>query len=231
MNKIFVIEGTDGCGKETQTNLIYEKLNKDNIPVFRTSFPNYASDSSAIVKMYLNGDLGKDANSVLEKPASTFYAIDRYITYNTVIKPYYEDNNTIILLDRYVSSNLLHQGAKIIGRGEPYENLNEYQRWLYNFEFNDMGIPEATTTFFLYLPVEYSLKAIQNRKNKISNASSKDIHESDIKHLINAVKSGYHLAKKLGWHIINCLDNHNNRRTREDICEEIYVTLKQNLNL
>ena len=226
MNKIFVIEGTDGTGKETQTNLTYERLKKENIPVYRTSFPNYSSNSSAGVKMYLNGDLGENANSVPEKPASVLYAVDRYITYTTQIKPYYEDDNTILLFDRYVSSNLLHQGAKIIAREDDFKKLDEYYKWLYNFEYKDMGIPKPVATFFLYLPVEYSLKAMNSRVNKITNEAKKDIHESDELHLKNATKSGYYLAQKLGWNIINCLDEDGNRKTRETINDEIYSILK-----
>lgn len=229
MKKIFVIEGTDGSGKQTQTELTYEKLQKENIPVFRTSFPNYASKSSEPVKMYLNGELGSNANDIKEKPASIFYAVDRFITYQTLLKSYYEDEKTIILLDRYVSSNLLHQGAKIIARNEPYENLDNYQQWLYNLEFEDIGIPKPTNVFFLYLPAKEAIKAMDTRKNKITNEDKKDIHESDTSHLYNAAKSGYYLANKLGWNIINCLDASGNRRAPEDINEEIYSILKKEL--
>ena len=226
MNKIFVIEGTDGTGKETQTSLTYERLVKNGIPVYRTSFPNYDSDSSAPVKMYLKGLLGDNANSVPEKPASAFYAVDRYITYITDIKQYYEDDKTIILLDRYVSSNLLHQGSKIIARGESFENLDAYANWLHTFEFKDMELPKPTATFFLYLPVDYSLKSMEARTNKFTHETKKDIHETDKFHLENATKSGYYLAEKLGWNIINCLDEKGDRRTREDINDEIYSILQ-----
>ncbi len=229
MNKIFVIEGTDGSGKQTQTNLTYEKLQKDSIPVYRTSFPNYESNSSAAVKMYLQGEIAPNANDISERAASTFYAVDRYITYEKDLKKYYEDNKTVILLDRYVSSNLLHQGGKIIGRGDSYTILDEYQEWIENFEFNDMGIPRPTSVFFLYLPAEYSIAAMNTRKNKITNEDKKDIHESDFKHLENACKSGYYLAKKLGWNIIDCLDKDGNRKTPEEVNEEIYSILKNNL--
>lgn len=229
MKKIFVIEGTDGSGKQTQTELTYTKLKKDNIPVFRTSFPNYESKSSEPVKMYLNGELSTNANDIKEKPASVLYAVDRFITYTTMIKPYYEDDSTLILLDRYVSSNLLHQGAKIIARNEPYENLDEYQKWLYNLEFEDIGIPKPSKVFFLYLPAKEAIKAMDTRKNKITHEDKKDIHESDNSHIFNAAKSGYYLANKLGWNIINCLDSNGDRRSPEDINEEIYSILKSEL--
>ncbi|MEG1989900.1 MAG: thymidylate kinase [Clostridia bacterium] len=228
MNKIFVIEGTDGCGKQTQTEKLYNKLIEENIKCFKTSFPNYDSLSSGPAREYLNGNISTNANAISAKAASSFYAVDRYITYKKDIEKFYLDNETIILFDRYVSSNLLHQGGKVLSVTNDYAKLNEFATWDYNLEHNDLELPKPTIIFFLYVPIQYTLELMKNRENKITHKGKKDIHESDINHLTNATNAGYYLAKKLGWHIIECVKD-NKLRSIEDIHNEIYLVVKNSL--
>jgi len=228
MKKIFVIEGTDGSGKQTQTEKIYNKLISKGIPSYKTSFPNYDNLSSGPVREYLSGNISKNPNDISAKAASAFYAVDRYISYKETIEKLYNDDETVIFFDRYVSSNLLHQGGKVLGQTGSYDKLSEFADWNYNLEHHDLELPMPTVIFFLYIPVEYTLLLMKDRENKITHEAKKDIHETDIAHLTNASNSGYYLAKKLGWHIVDCFRD-GKLRDIEDIHNEIYNVVKNNL--
>ena len=136
MGKIFVIDGTDGSGKQTQFERLKSRLAKEGIDYQTVSFPNYDSPSSSLVKMYLSGEFGKNAKDVSPYIASTFYAADRYATYTTKYKEYYE-NGGIILADRYTTANMVHQAGKIQDKEEREKFLN----WLWNLEFELYGLP------------------------------------------------------------------------------------------
>ncbi|MDF2865720.1 MAG: putative thymidylate kinase [Clostridia bacterium] len=228
MNKIFVIEGTDGSGKQTQTEKLYSRLLSEGLSSFKTSFPNYENLSSGPVREYLSGNISRNPNDISAKAASTFYAVDRYISYKENIQKYYEDDSTIIIFDRYVSSNLLHQGGKVLGQSGSYDKLSEFADWNYNLEHHDLELPVPTAIFFLYIPIESTLSLMKDRVNKITHESKKDIHETDINHLTNASNSGYYLAKKLGWYIVECVRN-GKLREIDDIHNEIYEIVKNNL--
>ena len=178
MGKLFVIDGTDGSGKQTQFNLLQEHLKKDNIEYKTVSFPNYDSPSSALVKMYLSGEFGENAKDISPYIASTFYAVDRYATYTKEFKEYYE-NGGIILADRYTTANMVHQAGKIKDK----EERNKFLKWLFDLEFNIYGLPVPTKVFFLNMPPEKVEMLIKNRENKFTHNNKKDIHERDPKHL------------------------------------------------
>ena len=125
MGKIIVIEGTDSSGKETQTKLLYERIKKNYDKTIKISFPNYNSPACEPVKMYLAGEFGYDATKVNPFPISTMYAIDRYASFKQDWGKYYEDDY-IIITDRYVTSNMIHQASKI----ENKEEKNDYLKWL-----------------------------------------------------------------------------------------------------
>ena len=111
--KIIVVEGTDGSGKQTQAERLKQNLEKAGYEVFSASFPNYSSDSSAAVKMYLNGEIKEKPTDVSAKAASIFYAVDRYITYKKEIEEVHKEGKKVIVFDRWVASNIIHQGAKL----------------------------------------------------------------------------------------------------------------------
>ena len=111
MGKLFVIDGTDGSGKQTQFEELKKHFDEDGINYKTVSFPNYDSPSSSLVKMYLSGEFGEHAKEISPYIASTFYAADRYATYVTQYKEYYE-NGGIILADRYTTANMVHQAGK-----------------------------------------------------------------------------------------------------------------------
>jgi len=178
MAKFIVIDGLDGCGKAVQTKLLKEELEKQNYKVIQISFPNYESDSSAPVRMYLNGEIGKDAKLLNPYMCSTFYTVDRCIQYITDWKKYFEeDDNTIILADRYISANVIHQAGKIKSKKE----REEFIEWLYDFECDKCSLPREDITILLTVEPKISQKLMSKRYN--NDDSKKDIHEADINYL------------------------------------------------
>lgn len=169
-SKIIVIDGLDGCGKQTQVKRIKEKLETKGYKVYTTSFPNYESLSSGPVRMYLNSELGDTPDSVNPYLASTFYAVDRAITFIKEVKEYY-NNGYIILLDRYISANVIYQGSKFKDTNE----MVEYFKWNYDLETNKLGLPVEDITIALTLPIETSQKLMSQRYGNDDN--KKDLHE------------------------------------------------------
>ena len=201
MGKLFVIDGTDGSGKQTQFEKLEKRLTKDGIDYKTVSFPNYDSPSSSLVKMYLSGEFGKNAKDVSPYIASTFYAADRYTT-----------------------ANMVHQAGKIYDK----EERKKFLDWLWDFEFDLYGLPIPTEVFFLNMPVEKSLELIENRENKFSHTTKKDIHESDKNHLTDAYNAACDVAKEYNWHEIHCVKD-NKLRSIEDIHEEIYKQIRKHI--
>ena len=223
--KIIVIEGTDGSGKQTQTAKLKARLAKEGYEVYTNSFPNYDSDSSAAVKMYLNGEIKPNAEDVSAEAASMFYAIDRYITYKREIEEVYDTQEKVIVFDRWVSSNIIHQGAKVIAEFPEKKlgrkKLQDFINWLYDIEHRRLGVPEAYRTIYLHVPLEYTIALREKRANKITGGEKQDIHESDDTHLKNASESGLMAAKLIGWDVIECVKD-GKMRSIEDIAEEIW---------
>lgn len=224
MGKIFVIDGTDGSGKQTQFELLKNAFEKNGIEYKAFSFPSYDSPSSSLVKMYLAGEFGKNAKDVSPYIASTFYAADRYATYKKEIEEYY-NNGGIVLLDRYTTANMVHQAGKI---SDP-EERKKFLDWLWDFEFNLYKLPIPNKVFFLNMPPEYALKLMENRENKITHEQQKDIHERDKNHIIDSYNAACDLVKDYGWIEIHCVKN-NEIRSIEDIHNEIYADVMACIN-
>lgn len=215
--KLIIIEsGSDGSGKATQSEYLYNRLIKDNIKVRKVEFPNYKSEASALVKMYLRGDFGKDPSDVSPYIASTFFTVDRYASYKKDWEEFYK-NGGIIISDRYTTSNMVHQASKFSTKKEKDDFLN----WLWDFEFNLYGLPVPDKVFFLDMPVEFTQKLTFNRKNKITGEKEKDIHESNRKYLDTTYENGVYIAKKYGWERVECIENDKVKTIRE-ISDFIY---------
>ena len=221
MGKLFVIDGTDGSGKQTQFNKLKERFDKEGVEYKVASFPNYDHISSSLVKMYLSGEFGQNAKDVSPYIASTFFAADRYATYKTTFEEFYK-NGGIILVDRYTTSNMIHQAGKIQDKEEREKFLN----WLWDFEFNLYGIPVPTKTFFLNMPTETAIKLIEERENKFTHTQAKDIHERDAQHLKDSYNAAVSLVDKYGWKEIKCVDNER-LKTIDEIHEEIWGEIKK----
>lgn len=222
MGKLFAIDGTDGSGKQTQFNKLCERLDAEGIDYRTVSFPNYDSESSSLVKMYLSGKFGEDPKSVNAYIASTFYAADRYATFKCQGYEEYYNNGGIILADRYTTANMVHQTGKITDPVEREKFLN----WLWDFEFNLYGLPIPTKVFFLNMPIDYAEKLIANRENKFTHESKKDIHERNKSHLIDSYNAACSLVDKYDWYEVKCIKD-NKVRSIDDIHNEIYTEFKK----
>ncbi len=224
MGKLFVIDGTDGSGKQTQFEELQKHLKQDQIPFKTVSFPNYDSPSSSLVKMYLSGEFGEDPKAISPYIASNFYAADRYATYKKEFEQYYQ-NGGIILADRYTTANMVHQAGKITDEAEREKFIN----WLFDLEFNLYGIPKPTQVFFLNMPTQKAQELIQNRENKFSHTTIKDIHERNPQHLEESYQAACSVSKKYGWYEIQCVEN-GTLKTIDKIQEEIYKEVKRLIN-
>lgn len=215
MGKLIVIEGLDASGKQTQTALICDALKNIGYKVKQISFPCYDSNSSALVKMYLNGDFGSTAENVNPYAASSFYAVDRYASFKTDWEKDY-NLETIVVADRYTTSNMIHQAGKI----SDLDARCDYLDWLYEYEFKYLGLPKPDKVLFLEMPPEVSEKLMKERANKITGNAEKDIHEKDKNHLVKSYESALFVADRFKWDIVHCVQD-NNLRTIDDIHSEI----------
>ncbi|MDR1102079.1 MAG: deoxynucleoside kinase [Clostridiales bacterium] len=196
---IIVIEGIDGSGKQTQVDLLVNKLKKDNREdcVQRVTFPNYESSSSAVVKMYLNGEFGTDAMEVNPYAASSFYAVDRYATIARNREIFMSD---YVIADRYSSSNMIHQAAKLQAGAE----RNEFWDWVIDFEHHLLGIPEPDLVFFMDIPPELTEILVDSREKKFEGG---DIHEGDKQYMNSCYECAKMCSEKFGWITIKCVEN------------------------
>lgn len=211
--KLIVIEGLDGSGKTTQLNLLVNKLKQKNIKnIKQIKLPDYDSDSSSLVKMYLAGEFGKSPEDVNAYAASAFYAVDRFANYKTKWKADYE-NGTLIIADRYTTSNAYHQATKL-----PESEWKDYFKWLRDFEYNKLGIPEPDMVIYLDMPIEISQKMMTSRYN--GDEEKKDIHEANVEYLQHCRKAAKAAATQLGWKVIDCADG-DRPRSIESIGDEI----------
>lgn len=220
MGKLFVIEGVDGSGKATQTEKLYERLVLQGISPLKVTFPDYESDSSVIVKKYLSGELGQKADSVLPKAASTFFAVDRYVSYKTRWEDFYKKKG-VVIADRYTTSNMIHQAAKI----EEISEKEEFLNWLEDFEYNIYGLPRPSVTIFLDVPPSIGYEISKNRKNKMNGLEALDIHESDREYIKRSYDNSKFIAQKYNWKTINCVKE-GKMRTVDDIHNEVYNIIK-----
>lgn len=221
MGKLIVIEGVDSSGKATQTKILFETLKEKGFDVVSVEFPNYKSDSSALVKMYLNGTFGKNADDVNPYTASAFFAVDRVASYITDWKNHLEDGK-IVIADRYTTSNLIHQASKI----NDINQKDKFLDWISDFEYEKLCLPKPDLTIFLDMPVPYAKKLMEKRLNKIDNSNTLDIHEADTEYLMHSYDNALYVANKFNWHKISCVKN-DNIRSIEDISKEIFETVKE----
>lgn len=218
--RLIIIEsGSDSSGKATQTQLLFQRLQKEAYGVKKVEFPNYQSPSSALVKMYLNGDFGKNPSDVDPYVSSTFYAVDRFASYKTEWEEFYQEGG-VILADRYTTSNMVHQGAKLNGADK-----DKYLDWLWNLEFNIYKLPVPDGVIFLDMPTEFSTKLMAERENKITGSREKDIHERNMAYLQSSYNNSLYVAQKYGWTKVSCIQE-GRLRTIEEIHTDVYHKVK-----
>ena len=220
--KLIVIEGTDCSGKETQSNRLYDVLTNEGIEVEKFSFPQYNTPTGKIVggpylgKSYIcDGWFSEGASNVDPKVASLYYAADR--KYNIGKINELLNNGVNVILDRYIYSNMAHQGGKIIDD----KKRNEMYDWLEKLEFDLLELPHADIKIFLHMPLKFSIELGKNR------AESLDQHEADPKHLENAEKGYLEIAKRYNFKVIECATD--TVRSIEDISKDVISYVKENL--
>lgn len=221
MGKLIVIEGTDSSGKETQTKRLFERLEEKGVKVKKISFPNYNSPACEPVKMYLAGAFGENAMKVNPYPVSTMYAIDRYASFKTEWEKFYNEDG-IIVTDRYVTSNMVHQASKI----KDLDEKKEYLNWLEDLEYEKMGIPRPYLVIFLNMPTEMAVRLMAERKNKITGEKRKDIHERDKEYLKESHANACKIANIYNWKEIKCNDG-DRIKTIEEIGEEVFSLVEE----
>lgn len=213
MGKLIVFEGTDGSGKSTQFSLLIERLEKEGNQFQKLKFPQYEEPSSALIRMYLNGEFGDKPEDVNPYAASTFYAVDRYASYKKVWKEAYE-NGGLLLADRYTTSNAVHQGGKLAGQAR-----EDFFRWLYEFEFEKIGLPKPDLVIHLDMPIETT--RLLMRRRELDTDTTADIHEKDTAYLEQCRRTALQAADFYGWKTVSCVRD-GALRSIEDIHEEIY---------
>jgi len=196
--KLIVLEGLDGSGKSTQFERLDKILTEQGISHKAISFPDYDQPSSALVKLYLGGEISKDPKDINAFAASSFYAVDRYVSY----KKFWEEDykkGSLILAARYVTSNAIYQMVKL-DRSE----WDRYLDWLCHYEYELLELPKPDKVVFLDMPVEISQKLLSGRYN--GDEGKKDIHEANVAFLRACRETALYSAEKLGWEVIPCSD-------------------------
>ena len=213
MSLFIDLEGLDGCGKTTQTELLCRRFEADGINYHRIKLPDYDSDSSILVRKYLAGDFGKDAESVNAYAASVLFAADRFASYTEKWKDDYQ-KGTLIFSDRYTPANAVYQMTKL-----SEDEWDAYIDWLFDFEYKKIAIPEPTKVIFLDMPVEVSQKLLSKRYN--GDETKKDVHEADVSFLRHCRKAALYAAEKCKWTVVPCAEN-GEPLSIEAINDEVY---------
>lgn len=220
MGKLIVIEGLDASGKGTQTQRLLQRLQEQGHSAYGISLPNYDDNSSALVKMYLGGEMGKNPSDVNAFAASTFYAVDRYASFKKYWNKEY-NSGKIIVANRYTTSNACHQMTKLDETQWDY-----YLQWLFDFEYGKLEIPKPDCVIFLDMPVEVSQRLLLKRYD--DDESKKDVHERDVGYLQSCYKAARYAAQKLGWITVSC-SRDGSPRSIDEIADDVYAVVQREL--
>ena len=217
MGKLIVIEGTDGSGKSTQFRLLSQRLQKEGLQFQKLVFPQYQEPSSALIRMYLGGEFGSHPADVNAYAASAFYAVDRYASYQKVWGEWYRSGG-LVLSDRYTTSNAVHQASKESGQAQ-----KDFLTWLYEFEYDKLGLPRPDLTIYLDVPTDFTEKLLRGREKATDTTA--DIHEQDSEYLATCRRTGRAAAKFYNWTVIDCVKD-GAMRSIDEIHQEIYGYVK-----
>ncbi len=211
--KLIVLEGTDGSGKATQARLLAQHLAREGRAFREIDFPRYGNPFAEPAKLYLDGALGAHAGDVNAYAASVLFAVDRFASYKEDWGGAYEAGE-LILANRYTTSNAVHQASKL-----PEGEREAYLTWLFDLEYNRMGLPVPDLVIYLDLPTELSEAML--RKRQQATGTHADIHEQDEDYLRACRENARSIARQLGWTVVRC-DRDGTVRPPEDIHREIW---------
>lgn len=217
--KLIVFEGIDGSGKSTQFEKMCARLESEGAHFKRLVFPRYKEDSSALIRMYLNGAFGENPRDVSPYAASTFYAVDRYASYVQEWRDYYQEGG-LVLADRYATSNAIHQASKL-----PADKREEFFKWLWDFEYRLLELPPPDTVIYMDIPLETVIERIRRRGELDKNSG--DIHEADYDYLSKCHECGKQAAGFYGWETVSMAVCDSKMGEIEAIHEEIYGIIKK----
>lgn len=217
--KLIVFEGaSDGIGKSTQIKLLQERLQNDGNIIVNHHFPSYKTYHGAPVEEYLKGNLG-NIDELSPYFINSLYAVDRACAWYSKFKQLYEEGK-ILLFDRYTTSSLLYQSAKI----KDINEKNAFLDYISEFEYHKLGIQIPDAVIFLTAPFDM---ITEMRKGRIDNEGvQNDLHERDLKYLKEVYDNSMYVANYFNWNIIKC-NNGDKLRSKEDIHEEIYKLIKK----
>ena len=216
--KLIVFEGTDGSGKATQSKLLLERLQREGFDCRALTFPRYGKPSAAPLEEYLHGAYGSHPEAVNAYAASTFFAVDRYASYQQDWGKYYESGG-ILVADRYTTSNAVHQASKL-----PEGERQAFLKWLFDFEYRLLQLPEPTLVFYLDVPTEITEKMMRCREAQTNTTA--DIHEQDDGYLRACRRAAQKTAEECAWHCIDCSQN-GEMRNAGDIQGGIYRGVRE----
>ena len=218
MGKLIVLEGTDGSGKATQTAALLERLQREGVDCRKIEFPRYQEESSALIREYLRGDFGEKPSDVNAFAASTFYAVDRYASYQQDWGGYYRQGG-LVIADRYTTSNAVHQGSKLQGTERA-----DFFDWLFDYEYRLLGLPKPDLVIYLDVPVDQTEQNMHRRE--FQTGTTADIHERDDGYLRACRVAAGEAAERFGWKRIACTKN-GVMRSIDEIHENVYRAVKE----
>lgn len=219
--KFIVIDGTDGSGKATQAKLLIKRLRREGRKVVIVDFPQYGKKSAGLIEEYLNGKYGS-AQKVGPYRASVFYACDRYEASFAIKKAL--KAGKIVVANRYVASNMAHQGGKI----KDSSKRKRFLGWLYELEYKIFEIPKPDLNIILHVDAAVAQKLVDNKGHRdYVGGKKRDIHEADIKHLRDAERVYLEIAKNFpGFSLIECTRK-GEIMDREKISEMVWKKVKK----
>jgi len=211
---LIAIEGIDGSGKHTQAKLLEHSLAAQGLSVYATGFPQYDSWFGSMVGKFLNGDFGP-LQDVDPHFSALLYAGDRFEA-----KPRIESvlkEGKIVLVDRYVASNLAHQVARTAA-----EKRSEFLRWIEHLEYTIYGLPREDLILYLRVPPSQAQRLVGQKSERSYTRASHDIQEKNLRHLEDAAEMYDMLSRSRPWATIQCYDAQNGSlRLPEDIAAEV----------
>jgi dTMP kinase len=197
--KLIVIEGIDGSGKQTQADLLARAFGERGIPLVRFSFPRYESSFGHLIARFLNGEFGP-LSAVDAHFSALLYAGDRFEA-----KPELQEalnSGRIIVMDRYIASNLAHQAARV-----PAERRRDFIAWLRQLEYGTYGLPSEDLVIYLRVPAQEGHRLVGLKSARSYTPKRRDLQESDLLHLNEAARVYDQLAEAPNWVTIDCFDS------------------------
>lgn len=219
--RLIVLEGLDGSGKATQAKLLAGHLEREGVPVRKITFPDYESEASALVRMYLAGQFGDRPDDVNAYAASSFFAVDRYASYKMDWGRFYQKGG-VLVADRYTTSNGVHQCSKL-----PPEQWPAFLDWLFDYEFRLLGLPAPDSVIYLQVDPAVSQRLMAQRYH--GDESKKDLHEKDQEYLARSRRAAEFCAQRLGWQTVSCTQA-GQMRSIQQIEEQVWALARQVLD-